>query len=1122
MSTPGGQGRYDASPGVADDTVDVLPTATGFIPEEAVIGAEAAEVPLQSRRSRDATAAASAAGDSLTVAAGTMVSRITGLARFAVVGAVLGPTFTGSTYQFTNSMPNLVYYGFLGGALFSSLLIPSLVRHLDAGDRRAMERIAGGFLGVTLTAMVAIIPLALILGPLALKTAVLGGPHAVGAAEVRVGRLLILMLIPQVFLYGVIGTSTAVMNAHRRFALAATAPAVENLGTIAVLLATGAVYGTGRSITNLPLGEILLLGLGSTGAVILHAAIQWWGARRAGVTLLPAFGWRDTEVLAVARRAVPALTQTGLDAFQLLVLLIAANRVPGGIVVFQIALSFYFISNALGIAPVALSLLPRLSRMHLDGDATAFHDTLVRGLALGFFVTIPAGTAYLVLAVPLAKAVSFGQLDTSAGVTMVAGTLAALSVAVVAQTAFMIATYASYARKDTRAPLRSMVVQTITCLVLVSLSLLVHGTAILIVLGLSVSGAATAAACHLMVRMWRTLGRRGTQRLTPSLLRFIAGAVIMAVPAWLCAGAVSRWAGPKVGMLAAALVGVTVYVAVEKLLRTPEVEWLSGGLRQVLAGARRTPAERRMVRVTLPAITKPTFTERSRGQAWTAHAPRGSAGWRLIGPALFAAAAAGALTTFGPLKALGALLLLIVMACIWRWPVLAAYLVIGLTPLTTGLSLGHALPLIRPNEAIDLLAGATLALRGIVRARTGLLPRIRMNRIELGMVLMAVCNSVIPLLWMAVRREAISQDDILYALVLWKLLGIYIIVRAAVRTDRQVRSCLWLFVGVVSVVALVAIVQSLGLFGVPAFLAKNFEAVSQSGPGGGRGSSTLGLAGATADLMVFGLAAVTGLWMRYRRHRLALLAAAALMISGALAAGEFSGAIGLVVGVICIAVVTGSPRLIAYFASAAVIGALVVTPIIEKRLSGFSSTSGLPQSWVVRLQNLQTYFWPRLFSDWNFILGVRPAARVVVPGGYVWIESGYTWLLWAGGIPLLVSFLYFAYVTAKAAWQTAHREPDARSVAGATVFVAVIVITVLMIFDPHLTYRGSADEFFFMIALMTTRGRADDQPRARQHLATERATTEVTCQPITPAVPEMGTALGSRSPFPLGGQRSGP
>ena len=58
--------------------------------------------------------------------------------------------------------------------------------------------------------------------------------------------------------------------------------------------------------------------------------------------------------------------------------------------------------------------------MHLDGDATAFRDTLVRGLALGFFVTIPAAVGYLVLAVPLARAISFGRMDSAAGVAMVA------------------------------------------------------------------------------------------------------------------------------------------------------------------------------------------------------------------------------------------------------------------------------------------------------------------------------------------------------------------------------------------------------------------------------------------------------------------------------------------------------------------------------------------------------------------------------------------------------------------------------------------------------------------------------------------------------------------------------
>ena len=590
------------------------------------------------------------------------------------------------------------------------------------------------------------------------------------------------------------------------------------------------------------------------------------------------------------------------------------------------------------------------------------------------------------------------------------------------------------------------------------------------------------AAGHLMTRMWRTLGRRGTERLAPSLARFVAGAAIMAGPAWLTATVVPGWLGPplgsRVGIIAAALVGMAVFVAVQALWRTPEVAWLAGGLKQMRAKASRALAGWTMVGIGLPAAASP---ERHAGNWWNGRLPRRRPGRWVIGPALLGAAGIGALTTFGPLKAVVALLVVAVLACVWKWPPLAAYLAIGLTPLTVGLSLGSALPLVRPNEAIDLLVGGTLAARGLVMARTGQLPRFRLNRIELAMILMAVCNSVVPLLWMTFRREAISQDDLLYSLVLWKLFGIYLIVRLAVRTDEEVRRCLWLSVAAASVVALIAILQSLGLAGVPRLLAEFFSASAQSGPSGGRGSSTLGLPDATADLSVFNLAVVTGLWMRYRRHGLVLAAAAALMMLGAVAAGEFAGAIGLVVGVICIALVSSSPGLLAWFLPVAAVGGYVLRPVISTRLNGFQSASGLPQSWVVRLQNLQTYFWPNLFSDWNFLLGVRPSARLILPGppgSYVWIESGYTWLLWGGGIPLLASFAFFAYVTARWGWHAARTGSRAQSVAGMAVFVATVVITVLMIFDPHLTYRGSADNFFFLIALAMPRDRGNDRPHA--------------------------------------------
>jgi putative peptidoglycan lipid II flippase len=1039
------------------------------------------------------------------VGAWTIVSRVTGVAKFAAIGAVLGPTFFGNTYQFTNSLPNLVYYGFLAGSLFSSLLVPALVRHIDAGNRRAAERVAGGFLGMTLIALLVIAPVAIILGPLVLKLAAFSGASPiVGAAEERVGRLLIIMFVPQIFCYGVVGTATAVMNSRQRFALAAGAPAVENLGTIAVLIATAVLYGTGTQLANVSRGEMLLLGLGSTGAVAVHAATQWWGARRAGVLLLPRLGWRDGEVRVVVRRALPSLAQAGLAALQVLTLLVVANRLAGGVVAFQIALNFYYLAIAVGATPVALSLLPRLARMHLDGDVAAFRVTLVHGLALGFFITIPAAVGYVVLAVPLARAISFGRMDGAAGVAMVAASLAALSVAVVGQTAFMIATYASYARKDTRSPLVSMLLQATVCLALAGTALLVHGPAVLLVLGLALSAAVAVGACHLTARVWRDVNRReprrrrGTQRLTPSVLKILAGAAIMAGPAWLTATTIPNWLGrpfgPRVGIIAAAVVGAAVFLTVQALWRTPELGWLAGGLGHLRDKAQRGAA----AGTTAGVISRPGPRRRRRvppspSLPWTAPGLRHRPSHWVVVPTMIGAAALGGLCVLRPLLTLAIVLLAGLAAAVWARPAVAAYLIIALTPVTAGINRGSALPVLRPNEALALVLGATLATRGVVRLRTGQLPKIRLDRLELSLLLMAIASSLVPLLWMAVRQTAISKDDLLYALVLWKYLGLYVIIRASVASDRQIRRCLWLSVVAACVVAMLAILQSLGLFGVPALLAKYYAPFGFTNAFAARGSSTLGLPAATADLAIINLAVVGGLWIRFRRFRPLLAAAAALLVLGALAAGEFSSAIGLFVGVICIAIVMRRPRLLWGFLPAALVAGYALRPVIERRLSGFQSASGLPVSWTGRLQNLQTYFWPKLFSNGNFLLGVEPSARIPVASqatGYVWIESGYTWLLWGGGIPLLASFVFLVYASARRGWSAARRGQGGRSVAGVAVVAAIAVITVLMIFDPHLTYRGSADAFFSLLALAAPRASypngAREEPAARS-LAVPRA-----------------------------------
>ncbi len=507
-----------------------------------------------------ADTAAAVTGDSIAVAGWTALSRATGVLRFAVIGAVLGPTFFGNTYQFTNSLPNLVFYGLLGGALFSSLLVPALVKSIDLGDRAGSVRLAGGFLGVAWLGLAVLVPVTVLAGPLAL-----------GAGQQGQARVLLALFVPQLFCYAVVATSVAVMNAHRRFALAAGAPAIENLGIIAVLLAIGDP------------SRIVPLGIGTTLAVVLHAAVQWAGARRAGVTLVPRAGWRDPEARTLIRRAVPSVIQAALAAGQLVVLLAIANRVPGGVVAFQLALSFCYVINALGAVPFALAALPRLARMHRDGDRAGFAGTLAGGLSLGLFVTVPVAVIYFVMAGPLAGLVSAGRMGPG-GTALIAAALAGLAAAVIGETIFSISTYASYAREDTRSPLWSTVVGAGTCLTVASLALPAEGTAVLAILGLAYSAGAVAAAIVLSTRIWRDRAPARRKLLT-SAGRTAAGAVVLAGPAWLTSVTVPDLVGAPLGtgagLLAAVCVAAGLFLAVQVLLRAPELALVAGGFKSL-------------------------------------------------------------------------------------------------------------------------------------------------------------------------------------------------------------------------------------------------------------------------------------------------------------------------------------------------------------------------------------------------------------------------------------------------------------------------------------------------------------------------------------------------------------
>lgn len=440
----------------------------------------------------------------------------------------------------------------------------------------------------------------------------------------------------------------------------------------------------------------------------------------------------------------------------------------------------------------------------------------------------------------------------------------------------------------------------------------------------------------------------------------------------------------------------------------------------------------------------------------------------------------GPLVLRNPWIATAAVLGAVLGTAVFVHPPLAGYVMV-VTPLLAGLGRGTVLPLIRPGEAVTLLVGAALLTRLLLALASGDPPPARLQPADASMFFLALAASFLPLLFLVARGRAVSQDDVLYSFQIVKFGMVYLIVRVSVRTEEQVGRCLRLSMLVAAVVAVIGILQALDLLGAREALLVHYPPTDDALFESSRASSTLAHPFAMADLMVFNLA-IAGAWLARSGRRTWLVAGAALFAVGAIASGEFSGALALVVAVTALGVLTRRlGRAMLGLLPVAILAGLILQPVIDARLRGFSSPQGLPDSWLGRLHNLQSYVWPKLATGLNWVVGVRPSARVPIgnaPAPFVYIESGYTWLFWVGGIPLFVAFIVFLVANLRATRRVAAERGDLVGVAATAAFVALAVVAVLTVLDPHVTLRGSGDLLFALLALAYAGGASAEGGRS--------------------------------------------
>ncbi len=479
------------------------------------------------------------------VAAGTLLSRVLGAVRDAVIAATF-PLVQTDAFVVAFTIPNALRQ-VLGEGAMSAAVVPLLAEARQRRGEAAARALAGSLLG-TLGALLLLVVLAgILLAPVlvALYAAGYLQEPARYAMAVRLTR----WLFPYLGLVGLGTVAAGALHTAGRFAVPSAAPALLNVALVAApwLFAPVALALGGPEVLALALGALL----GGT----LQCALLLGSARRRGLLGRVRFAPRDPAVREAFRRLGPLAFGLGVYQLNLVASRLLASFLPHG------AQSYLYYGQRLVEIPqgmlalaVATASLPTLSALGSRGEGERAYRVLRWGLRTTWFLATPAAALLLALAEPTV-AVVFGRGHFGAeAIAETARSLRWQAAGVLAVSSVRTLVPAFHARGRTGLP---VLASSANLLVFVTVALLGMGALGHVGIALATAAASTVQLGVLVVALRRLAGPLGAGELLGSLLRTgLASAGAAAVGWWVARGGSWSEGGSAANVVRLGLAGV--------------------------------------------------------------------------------------------------------------------------------------------------------------------------------------------------------------------------------------------------------------------------------------------------------------------------------------------------------------------------------------------------------------------------------------------------------------------------------------------------------------------------------------------------------------------------------------
>ncbi|MDX6264150.1 MAG: putative peptidoglycan lipid flippase [Kribbellaceae bacterium] len=538
------------------------------------------------------------------MAAGTVLSRLLGFVRIALLAAAIGTALRGDIFTAANTIPNSLYI-LLAGGIFNTVLVPQLVRaiknHDDGGQDFTNRLLTFGFL-VLAVVTVACVVLAPQISELYLPKE-LHDPSRI--AEKNSMIMFARLCLPQIFFYGAFVLVGQVLNARRRFGPMMWAPIANNVVACASIVIFLMIYRAGDTPPTFSHGEELLLGLGHTVGIAVQLLVLLPYLKASGHTYVPKFGLRGTGLGHTAKLGTwtvlfVAVNQVTLVVVTQLAIAGSASNDPGakaGLFAYSTAMLIILVPHGIVTVSLATAALPQMSALAAAGDVTEVAQLSARSIRQTLAIVVPAAAAMIAFAYPIVTVIA-GYGSGKNNLQLMAYTLMTLALGIVPFTVqyFQLRTF--YAFEDTRTPffMQCVIAATNIAAAIIGVRVLLDAE------HLRFSGVVLGAAYALAYLVAVLMSRRVLARRVPRVPGSGIGLPLLAMVIAAVAGAgIGRgvltvfdsavdWTGPLAAVLQLAVGGIVmlpVYVGVARVLRIHEVTDVVAAVTSKLPGRSR-------------------------------------------------------------------------------------------------------------------------------------------------------------------------------------------------------------------------------------------------------------------------------------------------------------------------------------------------------------------------------------------------------------------------------------------------------------------------------------------------------------------------------------------------------